>query len=222
MKILVVDDEKYIRKSYRSMLEKAGFDVCTSDSAEETLLLIEQESFDMIITDVSPPGIDGITLTRILRDSGYNLPVMIVSGHHTQKDIDAGLRAGADDYMSKPVEEEEFLLRIKAILRRAHICAEYKITLGSTIADSHTRTVTVEEHVIALPHKEFDLLFFLLSYPDQVFSREYLLNKLWGPDSESEPATISVHVNRLRKRFHDNPDFRIQTCRGYGYKICRL
>lgn len=219
MRILIVDDDREIRKSYGKLIMNDGFSVTSAASAEEALNLLEKEHFDLMILDVQLPGMDGITFTKVIRNSGNLLPILITSNHHTHRDIDEGLLSGADDYMAKPVEEEEFLLRIKAILRRSKISTDRSITIGSTTIDSTTRIVTVGTTQHPLPNKEFDLLFFLLSYPNQVFSREYLLNEIWGPDTDSELATVSVHINRLRNHFSENEDFKIQTCRGCGYKI---
>ncbi len=219
MRILIVDDDKEIRRHYGKLLMNDGFDVTSVESAEDALDLLEKEHYDMMVLDVQLPGMDGISFTKVIRSSGNLLPILITSNHHTHHDIDDGLLSGADDYMVKPVEEEEFLLRIRAIFRRSRISTSRIITIGSTTIDSTARTVTIRNTQYNLPNKEFDLLFFLLSYPNQVFSREYLLSEIWGPDTDSELATVSVHINRLRNHFSGNEDFTIQTCRGCGYKI---
>lgn len=216
--ILIVDDDKNIRRALSLLLTGAGYKIWTAESALSALHTMETHRIDLMLLDITMPGMDGLTLTRLLRDCKNDLPILMVSARHDSSDIKQGFLAGADDYVTKPFDEEELLLRIKALLRRAKIVSEHQLVVGATILDYDTLTVKEGSKEQILPQKEFYLLYKLLSYPNQIFTRLQLMEDIWGPSNESTTATVSVHINRLRKRFQDSSDFSIVTIRGLGYK----
>lgn len=216
--ILVTDDDKNIRRYLCAVLTAAGYKTRSAASAMEALELMEEYSPDLLILDIMMPGMDGYALTNLLRECHSDLPILMLTAKQLPENIKQGFLVGTDDYMTKPVDEEEMLLRIKALLRRSRIVHEQKLSIGNTILDYKTRTVYEDGKEYQLPQKEFSLLFKLLSYPNQIFTRLQLLEDVWGTRSESTESTVSVHINRLRKRFENNKDFSIVTLRGLGYK----
>lgn len=216
--ILVTDDDKNIRRYLCAVLTAAGYKTRSAASAMEALKLMEEYTPDLLILDIMMPGMDGYALTNLLRECHSDLPILMLTAKQLPENIKQGFLVGTDDYMTKPVDEEEMLLRIKALLRRSRIVHEQKLSIGNTILDYKTRTVYEDGKEYQLPQKEFSLLFKLLSYPNQIFTRLQLLEDVWGTHSESTESTVSVHINRLRKRFENNKDFSIVTLRGLGYK----
>ena len=216
--ILIVDDDKSIRQHLRSLLSGAGYRPCTASCAGAALSLIKKNPLDLLVVDLNMPGMDGHAFTRLLRDCRFDLPILMLSASRCPDHIKQGFLAGIDDYMTKPADEEELLLRIRALLRRARITQRHRLTAGATVLDYDALTVTRRDRRITLPPKEFLLLYKLLSYPNKIFTRSRLLEEIWGPSTNSMEATVSVHINRLRKHFADNPDFQILTIRGLGYK----
>lgn len=216
--ILVTDDDKNIRRYLCAVLTAAGYKTRSAASAMEALKLMEEYTPDLLILDIMMPGMDGYALTNLLRECHSDLPILMLTAKQLPENIKQGFLVGTDDYMTKPVDEEEMLLRIKALLRRSRIVHEQKLSIGNTILDYKTRTVYEDGKEYQLPQKEFSLLFKLLSYPNQIFTRLQLLEEVWGTRSESTESTVSVHINRLRKRFENNKDFSIVTLRGLGYK----
>lgn len=218
--ILIVDDDKNSRRYYSAVLSHSGYEPLCADSAENALHMLEEKNADLLLVDALMPGTDGFTLTKMLRDCGNTIPILMIAPKHMAKDVKKGFLMGVDDYMSCPVDEDEMLLRIHALLRRAKIVSEHELNVGNTTLDYDTLTVSVHGNEMILPQKEFYLLYKLLSYPNQIFTREQLMEDIWGPDSESTSATVSVHIGRLRKRFKHSEDFTIHTIRGLGYKAC--
>ena len=216
--ILITDDDKHTRHHLSVLLTDAGYTPRCASSAGEALKLIKEIPFDLLIVDVMMPGMDGYEFTRLLRDCRYDLPILMLSARQLPDNIKHGFLAGTDDYMTKPFDEEELLLRIRALLRRARIASDHRLTVGETVLDYDALTVQRNHHTITLPPKEFLLLYKLLSYPNKIFTRIQLLDDIWGPATESMEATVSVHINRLRNHFENNPDFQIITIRGLGYK----
>jgi two-component system OmpR family response regulator len=216
--ILIVDDDKNTRHYLTTVLADAGYTPYSASSAGEALVRIKEIPFDLLVLDIMMPGMDGYEFTRLLRDCRYDLPILMLSAKQMPDNIKHGFLAGTDDYMTKPADEDELLLRIKALLRRARIASDHKLKIGKTTLDYDALTVQRDQSVVTLPPKEFLLLYKLLSYPNKIFTRIQLLEDIWGPSTESMESTVSVHINRIRNHFADNPDFQIITIRGLGYK----
>ncbi len=219
--ILVVEDDKNTRKLLTAVLQNNGYNVIQSTNGEEALEALEHNHVDLMVLDVMMPKMDGFTLTETLRQSGSQLPILILSAKQNVMDIRQGFLVGIDDYLTKPFDIDVFLLRIKALLRRSKIVTENKLTVGNVELDYNSYTVQTPAGKEQLPQKEFLLLFKLLSYPNVVFTRLQLMDEIWGMDAESDEHTVNVHINRLRTRFADTPDFEIVTVRGLGYKAVR-
>jgi len=216
--IMVVEDDTNTRRLTCDMLEENGYSVVAAKDGAQALDLMDSHHVDLIIADIMMPNMDGYELTSQLRRSGSNIPIIMVTAKEAPDDKKKGFREGTDDYMVKPVDEEELLLRIAALLRRAQIANEHKITIGSTVFDYDTLTVHDTSGSTELPPKEFMLIYKLMSYPNKIFTRRNLIDEIWDLSSESDERTVDVHVNRLRERFKDNNDFEIVTVRGLGYK----
>ena len=221
IKIIVVEDDRNIRKLYTDILTDEGFHVFSAANGVEALTLFETTKFDLAIIDVMMPQMDGLTLTRTIRDYGIEMPLMIISAKGEPYNIKQGFIAGIDDYMVKPIDTEEFILRIRALLKRAKIATERRITLGRVTFNYESFTVTLDEETMKMPKKEFLLIYKLLSYPNKIFTRYQLLDEIWGLDIDSDENTVNVHINRLRNKFKDRSEFKIETVKGLGYKaVC--
>lgn len=216
--ILIVDDDKNLKRALSLLLTDSGYRTFSAGSAREALHTLEKCRIDLMVLEAALPGMDGLALTKLLRDCKNDLPILMLSSRKQPADIKKGFLAGLDDYVTKPFDSEELTLRIKALLRRAKIVSEHQLVIGKTTLDYDTFSVTTDGREQILPQKEFCLLYKLLSYPNQVFTRLQLMDDIWGPSSESTPATVSVHINRLRNRFRNAEDFSIVTIRGLGYK----
>lgn len=221
VRILVVDDDKNTRKYIEAVLTAENFTVFTATNGEEALEVMEREHIDLVVLDIMMPNMDGYEFTQVLRDSNNNLPILMVSAKQLPQDKRKGFLVGTDDYMTKPFDEEDLILRIKALLRRAQIVNEQKIVIGDVILDYNSFTVTKGDVVQELPQKEFLLLYKLLSYPGKIFTRIQLMDEIWGNDSESGWETVTVHIGRLRKRFEGWKEFEIESVRGLGYKAVK-
>ncbi|MGN0314645.1 MAG: response regulator transcription factor [Fusicatenibacter sp.] len=219
--ILVVDDDKNTRRLYKAVLESENYTVFTAENGEEALKLMDREHIDLVVLDVMMPKMDGYEFTKVLRESQNTLPILMVSAKHLPEDKKKGFLVGTDDYITKPVDEEEMLLRIKALLRRAKIATERKIEIGEVVLDYDSLTVSKGEQVIELPQKEFLLLYKLLSYPGKIFTRIQLMDEIWGASSGTGWETVTVHIGRLRKKFEDWDEFKIESVRGLGYKAVK-
>lgn len=219
--ILVVEDNADMQELLCTVLTDSGFRCFSANDGVEALEMMEQEYIDLIIADIMMPHMDGCELTRSLRDAGYDLPVLMVTAKDQFDDMQRGFRAGTDDYMIKPINVKELILRVEALLRRAKISSEKKITVGSTVLDYDALTVTLHGKESTLPQKEFYLLYKLLSYPNRIFTRQQLMDEIWGMFSETDERTVNTHINRLRDRFSDCGDFEIITVRGLGYKAVK-
>lgn len=220
-RILVVDDDKHTRILMRSLLENDGYTVFTAENGEDALELMDKEHIDLVVLDIMMPEMDGYEFTRTLRESDNNLPILMVSAKQLPADKKKGFLVGTDDYITKPVDEEEMLLRIKALLRRAQIVNERRISIGNVILDYDALTVSKNGVVQELPQKEFMLLYKLLSYPEKIFTRIQLMDEIWGAESETGWETVTVHIGRLRKRFEGWDEFEIVSVRGLGYKAVK-
>ena len=221
IRILVVEDDLNLRKLMCDVLHDERYMPIAAADAAQALNILEDQHIELMITDIMMPGMDGYTLTQELRDAGFDFPILMVTAKEAIKDKRRGFIVGTDDYMVKPVDEEELVLRVKALLRRAKIASERKITIGQVSLNYDNLTVSRAGERIALPQKEFVLLYKLLSYPDIIFTRIQLLKEIWGADTESTDHTVSVHIGRLRDRFDKWPEFTIETVRGLGYKAVR-
>lgn len=218
LNILVVDDHENIRKLIGVYLTRAGYQVFPAVDGFDALAVLDRTHIDLMIADVMMPGMDGFALTEMLRSSGYTLPVLIVTAREGIEDKRLGFKAGTDDYMVKPIDFDEMLLRVAALLRRARIANEHQIVIGDVAVDSDTLTVTVGQNAVTLPRKEFLLLFKLLSYPQKIFTRQDLMDEIWGLENETDERTVDVHIKRLREKFDYLNEFKIVTVRGLGYK----
>ena len=220
-RILVVDDDKNTRLFLKAVLENANYTVFTATDGLDALSLMDKEHIDLVVLDVMMPNMDGYELTRTLRENQNNLPILMISAKQLPSDKHKGFLAGTDDYITKPIDDEEMLYRIKALLRRAKIADEHKIFIGDVVLDYDSLTVSKGKDVIELPQKEFLLLFKLLSYPGKIFTRIQLMDEIWGADTETGWETVTVHIGRLRKRFEDWNEFQIEAVRGLGYKAVK-
>lgn len=219
--ILIVDDDKNIRKLMGVVLERAGYNVYFAEDGEVATKILDSENINLAIVDIMMPNMDGYEFTQVLRENNHTLPVIMVSAKQLPEDRKKGFIAGIDDYMVKPVDTEELLLHIKALLRRSKINDEKKIVIGEVVVDSESFTVTKNGVEQELPQKEFQLLYMLLSYPNKIFTRIQIMDEIWGMDCDTSWETITVHIARLRKRFEGWQEFEIQSVRGVGYKAVR-
>ena len=219
--ILVAEDDRNTRRLLQAVLESAGYQVVTAGDGVEALEALDRQHVDLVVLDVMMPNMDGYAFTKTLRACNNNLPILMVSAKQLPTDKKQGFLVGTDDYMTKPIDEEEMLLRIRALLRRAQIVSERRIVVGDVVLDYDALSVRRCDEVQVLPQKEFLLLYKLLSYPGKIFTRIQLMDEIWGADSDTGWETVTVHVGRLRKRFQDWPEFDIVSVRGLGYKAVR-
>lgn len=215
--ILVVEDDRNMRLLTAARLSDTYNVVCACDGVE-ALRIIHQGGIDLVVADIMMPRMDGYELLRTLREEGVTIPYMMLTAKETMDAKQKGFLLGTDDYITKPFSSDELLWRIAALLRRANIAQSKRIVLGKTTVDSEKYAVYTDTDYIEFPRREFDLLFRLLSYPDQIFSKEQLLDSLWGQASESGEDTVKTHVSRIRARLAPIEDFRIVTIKGLGYK----
>ena len=217
-KILIVDDDKNIRYVMKERLELEKYTVITAKDGQEALDILDKTHVDLVIVDIMMPKVDGYEFTEELRTFNQDLPVLMVSAKQLPEDRKKGFISGIDDYMSKPIDSEELLLHIKALLRRANMASEQKIKIGNIVIDYNTQTITKGQEVIELPQKEFMLLFKLLSAPNQIFTRIQIMDEIWGFDCDTVTDTVTVHISRLRKQFEGWDEFEIKSIKGLGYK----
>lgn len=220
-RILIVEDNKNTSRLMKALLEHAGYETEVAYNGVEGFEVLDRIHIDLILLDVMMPVMDGYEFTDQLRKSNENVPILMVTAKHLPEEKCRGFLVGTDDYMIKPVNEEELLLRIKALLRRSQIANEHRLSIGNVILDYDGLTVSRGDEIQTLPQKEFYLLYKLLSYPNQIFTRIQLMDEIWGKDSESVDTTVNVHINRLRKRFENYDEFEIVAIRGLGYKAVR-
>lgn len=221
IKIMVVEDDLNTQKLMNKVLTSHGYGVLLARDGLDALILLDKQHVDLVIVDVMMPNLDGYELTKQLRSSWANLPILMVTAKQEFNDKKEGFISGVDDYMTKPVNEEEMLLRLQALLRRAQIMSEYKLTFGNVVLNHKTLTISRGNEELLLPTKEFQLLFKLLSYPNVIFTRLQLMDEIWGMETTTDDHTLNVHINRLRDRFRDWNEFEIVTVRGLGYKAVK-
>lgn len=219
--IMVVEDDNDLRDLFCRALSKSSYTPFAAANAEAALDMLEHRSIDLIISDVMMPGMNGFELIRELRSSKIDIPVLIITAKGDISDKETGFNAGADDYMVKPIDINEMLFRVAALLRRARSASEKKLTYGNTVLDYTNLSVSSDGSSQVLPQKEFMLLYKLLSYPGQIFTRQQILDDIWGIDDIIDSHTLDVHISRLRERFKNNKDFRIVTIRGLGYRAVK-
>lgn len=216
--ILVIEDNKNMRKLICATLKQNGYSTFEAEDGEVGLDVLDTTHIDLIICDIMMPNMDGYEFTQTLREGNCEIPIIIVTAKEQLEDKKKGFSIGADDYMVKPIDFEELILRIGAILRRSKIVNDHKITIGNTVLDYNSLSVTSNGECNTLPKKEFYLLFKLVSSPDTIFTRRQLLDEIWGMESMADERTVDVHIKRIRERYRDSKDFEIVTVRGLGYK----
>lgn len=222
LKLLIVEDDKELRQLFAHVLIKNGYAVKGVSNGKEALEAIYASYYDMIISDIMMPVMDGYELVRSLRDAGNSTPVLMITAKDAFDDMQKGFLSGTDDYMVKPVNVNEMVLRVGALLRRARMIHERRQVIGKTTLECDSLTVVTEGNSMILPQKEFMLLYKMVSFPGRIFTRQQLMDEIWGYDSDSDTHTVDVHIGRLRERFRDSKDFKIVTLRGVGYKVVKL
>lgn len=222
LKLLIVEDDKELRQLFSHVLIKNGYAVKGVSNGREALDAMDSSYYDMIISDIMMPVMDGYELVRTLRDAGNSTPVLMITAKDAFDDMQKGFLSGTDDYMIKPVNVNEMVLRVGALLRRAQMIHERRQVIGKTTLECDSLTVITEGNSMVLPQKEFMLLYKMVSFPGRIFTRQQLMDEIWGYDSDSDTHTVDVHIGRLRERFRDSRDFKIVTLRGVGYKVVKL
>ena len=221
-KILIAEDDHELRQLFEHVLEKHGYAVHGVSNGQEALEMLDKTYYDLIISDIMMPVMDGYELVQSLRQAGHSIPVLMITAKGGFDDMRQGFLSGSDDYMVKPVNVNEMVLRVGALLRRAQMIHDHRQSIGNTVMELDSLTVTTEKDSFVLPQKEFMLLYKMASYPGKIFTRHQLMDEIWGYDNESDTHTVDVHIGRLRDRFRDSTDFKIVTIRGVGYKVVRV
>ena len=219
IRVLTVDDDPNILSLLQLVLESEQYEVIQASDGISASKLLEEHTFHLAIVDVMMPGKDGHTLCKEIREH-YDIPIILLTALGELEDKEAGYAAGTDHYLVKPFEPKELLIRMKALLRRYQLVSDMYIHFPNTLIDRTGYTVTIHDQPIMLPRKEFEILSLLASNPGRIFTRDQLLNWIWGSEYEGDSRTIDVHIKRLRERLHPlTDDFRIVTIRGLGYKL---
>lgn len=219
--ILVVEDDTKLNKLFCTALNRRGFHAVPAGDGEEAMDVLDREYIDLIISDIMMPNMDGYQFVQSLRDAEYNLPVLMITAKEGYEDKEKGFNLGIDDYMVKPVDVNEMILRVNALLRRAKIANDRQILCGHTVLNYDALTISFADKEILLPQKEFNLLYKLISYPNKIFTRQQLMDEIWGMESETDERTVDVHINRLRDKLKECQDVCIVTVRGLGYKAVK-
>ena len=220
-KILIAEDDVELSQLFSYVLTGNGYTVTTVQNGSEALDALHREYYDLLISDIMMPVMNGYELVHSLREAGQTIPVLMITAKVGFDDMEEGFRTGVDDYMVKPVNINEMVLRVNALLRRARIQSERRLVIGSTTLECDTLTVTVGDNSTVLPQKEFMLLYKMASYTGKIFTRKQLMDEVWGYEGFADTHTVEVHIGRLRERFRDNNDFTIVTIRGVGYKVVK-
>lgn len=220
-KVLIAEDDRELLQLFTHVLTRQGYTVRGVTNGKEALNAVDNDYFDIILSDIMMPVMDGYEFVRQLREDGNITPVMMITAKDAFDDMRMGFLSGTDDYMIKPVNVNEMVLRIQALLRRTQMINERRLVIGNTVLECDTFTVTTDGESTVLPQKEFMLLYKMASYPGRIFTRQQLMDEIWGYDSDSDTHTVDVHIGRLRERFRDNGDFKIMTMRGVGYKVVK-
>lgn len=220
-KILIAEDDSELRQLFSHVLIKNGYSVTGVCNGKEALDALDKWYYDLIISDIMMPEMDGYELVSSLRTAGYSIPVMMITAKDAFDDMRMGFVSGTDDYMVKPVNVNEMVLRVGALLRRAQMINDRRLVIGGTVMECDSLTVTWDGQSAVLPQKEFILLYKMASFPGRIFTRQQLMDDIWGYDSDTDTHTVDVHIGRLRGRFRDSKDFKIVTMRGVGYKVVK-
>ena len=222
LKILIAEDDRELRQLFSHVLIRQGYAVTGVADGQQALDALDADYYDLIISDIMMPVMDGYELVRQLRESGSTTPVLMITARDAFDDMRLGFQSGTDDYMVKPINVNEMVLRVGALLRRAQMINDRRQTIGDTVLECDSLTVTTGGESAVLPQKEFMLLYKMAAFPGRIFTRQQLMDEIWGYDSESDTHTVDVHIGRLRDRFRDSRDFKIVTIRGVGYKVVKL
>jgi len=220
-RILIAEDDVELRELFVHVLTRNEYDVTGVDNGRKALDALRAEYFDLVISDIMMPVMDGYELVRSIRAEGFQLPVLMITAKDAFDDMRMGFNSGTDDYMVKPVNVNEMVLRVGALLRRAQMINDRRLTFGATVMEVDSLTVSYAGASTVLPQKEFMLLYKMASFPGKIFTRQQLMDEIWGYATETDSHTVDVHIGRLRERFRDNPDIRIVTMRGVGYKVVK-
>lgn len=221
LKILIAEDNPNVKKLMKARLLQEGYLVLEAENGREALEVVESQHIDLIISDIMMPQMDGFAFIEAVRSTGSFVPILVITAKEGFEDKEKGFRLGTDDYMVKPIHMNEMILRVKALLRRAKIASEHKLELGEVVLDYDQLTVKTPDEVVTLPKKEFYLLFKLLSYPKQIFTRQQLMDEIWGMEADVDERVVDNHIKKLRKRFEHLEAFKLITIRGLGYKAER-
>ena len=222
MKLLIVEDDQQLQQMFIRILSKHGYSAVGVSNGQLALDALDKDYFDLIITDIMMPEMDGFELVQQLRDVGNKIPILMITAKDAFDDMSLGFRYGVDDYMVKPININEMVLRVKALLRRAQMINDHKQTLGGTVLEHDSYTLTANGETMVLPQKEFLLLYKMAAYPGTIFTRQQLMDEIWGYETDSDCHTVDVHISRLRDRLRNNRDMKIVTIRGVGYKVVKL
>jgi len=222
MKLLIVEDDQQLQQMFIRILSKHGYSAVGVSNGQLALDALDKDYFDLIITDIMMPEMDGFELVQQLRDVGNTIPILMITAKDAFDDMSLGFRYGVDDYMVKPININEMVLRVKALLRRAQMINDHKQTLGGTVLEHDSFTLTANGETMVLPQKEFLLLYKMAAYPGTIFTRQQLMDEIWGYETDSDCHTVDVHISRLRERLRNNRDMKIVTIRGVGYKVVKL
>ncbi len=220
-KILIAEDDTELALLFRHVLEKNGYTVTVVSDGEAAEAAMEASFYDLLVSDVMMPKKDGFSLVRSLREKGNTMPVLTVTAKSEFEDMRQGFVSGTDDYLVKPVNVGELVIRIGALIRRAQMANERRLIIGGTVMEVDSLTVTTEKESMVLPQKEFMMLYKMASFPGKIFTRKEMMEEIWGYDTPTDTHTVDVHVGRLRERFRESEDFEIVTIRGIGYKAVR-
>lgn len=220
-KILIAEDDSEVRQLFERVLTKHGYTTIGVANGQEALDYLANDYVDLIISDIMMPKVDGYALVQAVRETNPTMPILIITAKGSFDDISLGFSSGTDDYMVKPINVNEMVLRVRALLRRAEMLSERRQKIGETLMECDSLTVSREGESMLLPQKEFMLLYKMAAYPGRIFTRQQLMDDIWGYDSSSDVHTVDVHIGRLRERFKNNPDFKIVTLRGVGFKVVR-
>jgi DNA-binding response OmpR family regulator len=221
LKILIAEDDRELRQLFSHVLTKHGYTVNGVSDGQQALDAMDSDYFDLLICDIMMPVMDGYELVSQLREVGNTTPVLMITAKDAFDDMRLGFQSGVDDFMVKPINVNEMVLRVGALLRRAQMINDRRQTIGNTVLECDSLTVTSEGESFVLPQKEFMLLYKMAAFPGRIFTRQQLMDEIWGYDSDSDTHTVDVHIGRLRDRFRNSPDFKIVTIRGVGYKVVK-